>query len=90
MIDRGDMVEHALVHSNYYGTSKEFLRNIHLEGRIALLDIDVKGVQSISQIMNLNAVFLLPPSLDILEARLRGRSTETEYQIAKRLDRGRQ
>lgn len=90
MLDSGDMVEHAFVHNNYYGTSKAYLQEIDKKEKIALLDIDICGVESISKVMPLNAVFLFPPSFDILEARLKGRGTETQQQIAKRLARGQQ
>lgn len=48
----------------------------------------MKGVETISKKMKINAVFLLPPSFEVLEQRLRGRGTETQYEVAKRLRRG--
>jgi guanylate kinase len=62
MFEKGYIVESAKVHGNYYGTSKDELTSISQKGRIPLLDIDVRGVESIAKIMSINALFLLPTS----------------------------
>lgn len=62
MVSTNDMVESAVVHGNYYGTSRKQLEKIGSTGRIPLLDIDIRGVESISKLMPIQAIFLLPPS----------------------------
>jgi guanylate kinase len=85
-IDQGMFVEHALVHGNYYGTSKEAIKVLQDENKITILDIDMQGVISVKE-SNVPAkyIFIAPPSMVELENRLRGRGTETEDAIQKRL-----
>jgi guanylate kinase len=62
----GEFVEYAIVHGNYYGTSKKALLDITNIGNDALLAIDVKGARNVvQQFDNVVSVFLLPPSFDI-------------------------
>eukprot|EP00536_Pseudo-nitzschia_multiseries_P013328 jgi/Psemu1/211248/e_gw1.560.27.1 len=85
-IAAGGFVEHATVHGNYYGTSKESIAVLQEAGKITILDIDVQGAQAAVQAQAAaRYVFIAPPSMDELEKRLRGRGTETEEAIAKRL-----
>lgn len=86
-IDAGDMVEWAEVHGNFYGTSKKFLEQARDEHKVVLLDIDVQGVESFKRIFpdETVSVFLLPPSMEILEKRLRARGTDPEEMIQTRL-----
>ena len=85
-IDQGLFVEHALVHGNYYGTSKTAIQVLQEEGKITILDIDMQGVKSVKESgISARYVFIAPPSRQELEDRLRGRGTETEEAIAKRL-----
>jgi guanylate kinase len=85
-IAAGEFVEHAEVHGNYYGTRISSVRTVHEKGLHCLLDIDVQGAESVKR-SSLQASFLLvvPPSLDELERRLRGRGTDSEESIQKRL-----
>jgi guanylate kinase len=84
--DRGEFVEWALVHGNLYGTPKAFLDRQVSAGRTVLLDIDVQGAMQIrASRPDAVLVFLLPPSLRVLEERLHGRSTDTDDVIARRL-----
>ena len=85
-IDQGMFVEHALVHGNYYGTSKEAIKVLQDENKITILDIDMQGVISVKE-SNVPAkyIFIAPPSMIELENRLRGRGTETEDAIQKRI-----
>lgn len=80
-------IEYAEVHGNYYGTSVESVEKVSRSGKICVLDIDVQGVQKVKE-SNLDAicVFVAPPSMEALEARLRGRGTEKEEDIQKRLN----
>ena len=86
-IARGEFLESAEVHGNLYGTSFEAVRSVAASGRVCILDIDVQGVASCRRAgFDVGAyVFVAPPSVAELEARLRGRGTETEEKIAKRV-----
>ncbi|CAF1437372.1 unnamed protein product, partial [Rotaria sordida] len=72
--------------SNLYGTSKKSVEDVAQTGRICLLDVDKQGVKNIRE-TDLNALFIYisPPSYEVLEQRLRGRKTESEAAIDKRL-----
>eukprot|EP01027_Heterolobosea_sp_BB2_P022408 GEZU01032990.1.p1 GENE.GEZU01032990.1~~GEZU01032990.1.p1 ORF type:complete len:195 (-),score=57.47 GEZU01032990.1:295-879(-) len=85
-INQGKFIEHAHVHGNYYGTSYDAVSAAIDAGKICVLDIDVQGARQVKK-SNLNAlmVFINPPSYEELERRLRGRGTETEDKIIKRL-----
>ena len=87
MIDNGEFLEWAKVHDNYYGTALEPLRNKLDQGYDIVLDIDVQGAAIIRRESRLPAVhvFIAPPDLAELEKRLRGRATEDEATIVKRL-----
>jgi guanylate kinase len=84
--------EWALVHGNYYGTSKKVVEHCFKNGKSVLLDIDVQGAESIRKSYPDRSllVFIAPPSMEILEARLRARGTENEAAIQKRLNNSRQ
>mmetsp|Transcript_22759 Transcript_22759/g.44696 ORF Transcript_22759/g.44696 Transcript_22759/m.44696 type:complete len:237 (+) Transcript_22759:131-841(+) len=85
-IERGDFVEHVSIHGNMYGTSFKTLQAVHDEGKIVLLDVDMQGVRSIkSSPVNAKCAGIIPPSLEELESRLRGRASETEEQLQMRL-----
>ncbi|XP_013407876.1 guanylate kinase isoform X2 [Lingula anatina] len=85
-ISNGEFVEHAEFSMNLYGTSKKAIEDVASTGRICILDIDLQGVKSIKK-TNLNPryVFVRPPNLQILEQRLKGRGTETDETLKKRL-----
>mmetsp|Transcript_3748 Transcript_3748/g.4263 ORF Transcript_3748/g.4263 Transcript_3748/m.4263 type:complete len:377 (+) Transcript_3748:65-1195(+) len=85
-IDQDKFIEHALVHGNYYGTSKEIIEVLQGEDKITILDIDMQGVKSVKRsAVAAKFIFIAPPSMIDLENRLRGRGTETEEAIQKRL-----
>ncbi len=88
-IKAGDFVEWAEVHGHLYGTPKSALQNQLAAGKVVLLDIDVDGGLQIRELFPDRSllIFLLPPSMDVLVERLKGRSTESEEQIKKRLER---
>ncbi|KAJ6131020.1 hypothetical protein N7523_001480 [Penicillium sp. IBT 18751x] len=79
-------IEHAEFGGNYYGTSKQAVKTVAEQERICVLDIEMEGVKQV-KLSDLNArfLFLAPPSLEELERRLRGRGTETEDSLNKRL-----
>ena len=79
-------LEYAQVHGNLYGTSRAAVETVHQKGKTCILDVDVDGVRQIkAQHFPGKYVFLTPPSIDVLVERLKGRSTETEAQIALRM-----
>jgi len=85
-IENGDFIETAEFSGNMYGTSKAAVETVSVSGKICILDIDMQGVKQIKN-TNLNPlyVFIHPPSVDDLEKRLRGRGTETEESLQRRL-----
>mmetsp|Transcript_21842 Transcript_21842/g.44890 ORF Transcript_21842/g.44890 Transcript_21842/m.44890 type:complete len:216 (+) Transcript_21842:94-741(+) len=85
-IAAGKFVEYAEVHGNYYGTSVAAVESVQKQNRICILDIDIQGVMEVKK-SSLEPLyfFITPPSLEELEKRLRGRGTETEESIKKRL-----
>lgn len=86
MISRGEFLEYAQYAENYYGTPLKPILE-HLEnGEDAILDIEVQGFKQIKAKMpEAVSIFILPPSLEVLEQRLRGRGTDSDEVIAKRL-----
>jgi guanylate kinase len=92
-IAAGEFLEHACVHGNYYGTLKSEVTNRLLQNKDVVLDIDVQGAMSLKELCANDPllsrcaefVFVSPPSLEILEKRLRGRGTETEEVVLRRL-----
>ena len=92
-VEGGEFLENAVVHGNYYGVLKSELRAKLAEGSDVLLNIDAQGAATIREraatdpvlSRSLITVFLCPPSLGELEQRLRGRGTDSEEAIARRL-----
>ncbi|XP_046397101.1 guanylate kinase [Ischnura elegans] len=91
-ISRGEFLESAVFSGNMYGTSKSAVRAVCSKGKICVLDIDVQGVQQV-RLQNLDPppllVFIKPPSMEILEERLRLRATESEESLSRRLETAR-
>lgn len=85
-IENGLWVEWALVHGNYYGTSLNFVNTTLEKGGNLILDIDVQGARQIVEAFpGAVTVFIMAPDLEILERRLRSRSTDSEEVISHRL-----
>ncbi len=91
LIHGKQLIEWAEVHGNYYGTSRAFLEQQSAAGKVVLLDIDVQGVDSLKSAFGKNclSIFILPPSMEVLEQRLRSRSTESADRIQERLKNAR-
>jgi guanylate kinase len=86
MVAAGEFLEHARVYDNYYGTSKPQVESILREGENVLLEIDWQGAQQIRRALpECESIFILPPSREALEQRLRGRQTDNDEVIARRL-----
>lgn len=84
-IGKGDFLEHADVFGNYYGTGKAETESRLASGRDLVLVIDVQGARQVRERINGVGVFMLPPSFQVLEHRLRGRSQDAEAAIQRRL-----
>jgi len=86
MIDRGEFVEWAEVYQDLYGTSVSSLRSQLSIGLDVIMDIDVQGARNLKEhFKEANLIYILPPSLAILEKRLRERGTDDEKSIRTRL-----
>jgi len=88
LIAENEFFEYARVHGNIYGTSKTAVQSVTQTEKICILDIDVQGAQNVrrsSVAEDALYVFIKAPSMEVLEARLRGRGTETEDKVLMRL-----
>ena len=82
----GAFLEHAQVFGNYYGTSYESVQSMCEQGYDVILEIDVQGAKQVRKALpEALSIFILPPSLAVLEQRLRQRQTDSEEVIARRL-----
>jgi len=85
-IAEGDFLEYAKVFGNWYGTSKSFIKKCLSVKRHVIMDIDVQGASFISATdIPYVKIFILPPSMEVLKQRLILRATDSEEEIAKRL-----
>jgi guanylate kinase len=86
MVAAGEFLEYARVFENYYGTSRQQVEESLASGQDLILEIDWQGAAQIRRAMPESvSVFILPPSRAELERRLRGRGTDSEEVIARRL-----
>ena len=85
-IKQDKFLEYAEFAGNYYGTKKRYIKQCLEEGKNIILEIDTKGALQVKKRMpEAVLIFICPPSFETLEARLRGRHTEDEETIQKRL-----
>jgi len=85
-VHNGDFLEHANVFGNHYGTSKKVVNELLSKGVDVILEIDWQGAEQVRKLMpEAKSIFILPPSKVELEKRLRGRETDSDDVIAKRL-----
>lgn len=90
MISRGAFIEWAEVHGHHYGSSAEWTRATLDQGHDVLFDIDVQGGQQIrDRFPDACLIFLLPPSMEVLESRLRGRGTDDDATVRRRMEAAR-
>lgn len=86
MIEAGEFAEWAYVHGHLYGTSRPLLEKQFAEGLDVILDIDTQGAAKLRQDYQMGVfVFVVPPTFDLLETRLRQRRTDSEEEIHRRL-----
>ena len=94
-IKTGEFIEYAEVFSNYYGTLRSEVIDQVKTGKDVFLDIDIQGALQIREATENDLllkkccefIFIMPPSIDELEKRLRGRSSDSEEQISQRLEK---
>ncbi|XP_066537138.1 guanylate kinase isoform X3 [Hoplias malabaricus] len=89
-IENGEFIENAEFSGNMYGTSKAAVQDVQAQNLICILDIDMQGVKNIKR-TDLNPIYISiqPPSMSVLEMRLRDRKTESEESLQKRLQAAR-
>lgn len=88
MRDKGELLEWALVFDNFYGTPRSLVEKALQEGRDVLFDIDWQGAENLTKTdheKDLVTVFILPPSGDALESRLKGRAQDTPEVVKRRM-----
>jgi len=92
MIRQGEFLEWARVHGHLYGTSKRVVEGIRSRGCDVILDVDAAGAGQLMALSDLKAVyvFVLTPTFSELEKRLRGRASDSEEEIQRRLKRAKE
>ena len=86
MIDRGEFFEHAVVHGDLKGTSQAVVEKLLAQGRDVVLEIDWQGARQVrTKVPEAISLFILPPSREELERRLRARASDSEATIRRRL-----
>ncbi|KAI8995043.1 guanylate kinase [Pilobolus umbonatus] len=86
-VEAGKFIESATFSGNMYGTSIKAVEDVVAQGKVCMLDIDMQGVISVKKTeLNPKYIFVQPPSMEVLEKRLRGRGTEKEEAVVARLE----
>jgi len=87
MVEQSEFLEHARVFGNYYGTGRSQVKGLLERGHNVILEIDWQGAQQVRKAMpECRSIFVLPPSRDELERRLKTRSTDSDEVIERRLN----
>lgn len=84
-IERGEFLEHAIVFGDHYGTLKEMVEAQQEGGKDVVLVIDTQGALALKKKVKATYIFIAPPSMEILEQRLKNRKTESPETLKKRL-----
>lgn len=88
MVQQGQLLEWAEFAGNYYGTPRQPLDTLMAAGHVVILEIELDGARQVRQSLpTARQIFVLPPSVDELEVRIRERGQDSEAAIAKRLAR---
>ncbi|HEY1139871.1 MAG TPA: guanylate kinase [Lysobacter sp.] len=91
MVEAGDFFEHALVHGDWKGTARQSVEPQLASGKDVLLEIDWQGARQVrNKVPDSVSVFILPPSREALEQRMRVRAQDSEEVIRQRLDAARE
>jgi len=87
MIEAAEFLEHAKVFDNYYGTSQKSVETTLASGKDVFLEIDWQGADQVRRLIpKACSIFIVPPSREILEQRLRGRASDSEKVIERRIN----
>ena len=90
MLERGEFLESAEVHGHHYGTSQKVIDEARARGRDLVLEIDWQGAQQVRKLFpGCVGIFILPPSVEELERRMRARGQDSDEVIRRRLDNAR-
>lgn len=91
-ISESAFLEYAIVHDQYYGTPLKFIEDAFQKGASVIMDIDVQGAKIIKEKLpsKIVTIFILPPNEEEWEKRLRGRGTDSEENILKRIRNGKE
>lgn len=86
MLEAGEFLESAVIYGNRYGTSQKWIERERAQGHDVVLEIDWQGAQQVRHLMReVVSIFILPPTPEVLESRLRGRGQDSEDIVARRL-----
>ena len=86
MLAAGEFLESAVIYGNRYGTSQKWIERERSEDRDVVLEIDWQGAQQVRRLIRqVVSIFIMPPSPEILESRLRGRGQDSEEVVARRI-----
>jgi guanylate kinase len=85
MADDGQLLEYADVHGARYGTPKAEVLPWLDQGWTVILDVDPQGFRAVRKVLAATGIFVMPPSIEVLDARLKGRATEDGAALAQRL-----
>mmetsp|Transcript_17218 Transcript_17218/g.20877 ORF Transcript_17218/g.20877 Transcript_17218/m.20877 type:complete len:261 (-) Transcript_17218:1378-2160(-) len=90
-IEEGAFIEYAHVHNNIYGTSYQSVKDVVSEGKVCILEIDIQGAEKVKNSdLVPRTLYIAPPSVSELEKRLRHRGSESEEEIATRMNNAKQ
>ncbi|WP_301859211.1 guanylate kinase [uncultured Megasphaera sp.] len=90
LLEQDAFLEHAKVYDHYYGTPKDYVYRLLGEGKHVMLEIDIQGAMQVKEKYPQGVfIYIVPPSKEVLEKRLRGRHTDTDDVIAGRLAKAR-
>ena len=97
LIQAQELIEYTRFSGNFYGTSKQAVKDVQDEGKICILDLEMEGVKNLKKSdLNPSFVFIRPPGsnfeemIAVLRQRLKGRGTETDEEIERRLSLARE
>jgi len=89
-VRKGELLEHARFVENDYGTPKDYVEKMREEGKNVILEIEIRGAKQVmKKCPDALSIYIVPPSIEELERRLRERSTEDEETIMKRVAKAR-
>ena len=90
-IENGELLEHACFVDNYYGSPRAYIEKLRNQGKNVILEIEIDGAKQVMEkVPECVSIYVLPPSMEELEKRIRGRNTEKEEVILSRLNKAKE